>query len=60
MMPEGECSVGYLELRCYYKLMNIIITRASLFSPSARRLNAIDKQNDILIVSVVNSNTSRN
>ena len=43
------------EISAYYKLMNVIITRESMYSFSACVRNAIDKQYDILDVSVVNT-----
>ena len=54
-MPIPDLCILECVITGYYKLMNVIITRDSVYSPSAGVWNAIDKQYDILAVSVVNT-----
>ena len=54
-MPIPDLCILECVITGYYKLMNVIIMRDSVYSPSAYILNAIDKQYDILTLSVVNT-----
>ena len=54
-MPKPDLCILECVISGYYQLMNVIIMQASMYSPSACVWNAIDKQYDILAVSVVNT-----
>ena len=54
-MPIPDLCILECVITGYYKLMNVIITRESMYNPSACVWNGIDKQYDVLAVSVVNT-----